>query len=451
VIIVESKRLKKIPEQVVIPLKQHRGTVCKSLVKKGDQVLIGQKIGESVSYNSSDVHSSVCGEVVAIEDAPNPDGNKVLSVIIKTTDSQETVAFVPKQNPSSEELIAIMRDAGIVEHYGAPTHTVIRPEGKKIDLVLINATASEWIGGKYATPREYATQMLDALKLLIKASGAAKGAIILRKDDKESIEAFEGVQVNGKTLKVAPLLGTRRLGHYFKDQGSNIIVASQERIYGKNILSFFTHNVTGRKVPVGCNPTDVGVAVCGVKSAKALYDAVHEGKPYYETVITLEGDVDCPNFMLVRIGTPFRDIIEECNFNGEIGKIVANGVITGVAQYTDEVPVTKGTTRITLLTKEQVLRDESLACIHCARCVDACPVSLLPTRLAVLANQGRFDECRQMHIQFCIECGRCSFACPSKIHILQLIRYAKSAIENAYEDAIPKESSNLKVGCCGGE
>ena len=447
----ESKRLKKIPEKVIIPLKQHLGTICKPIVKKGDHVLIGQKIGESVSYYSSDVHSSVCGEVTSIEEYPNPNGNKVLSVIINTTDSQETVPFVPKKNPSQKDLIAIMQDAGIVEHYGAPTHTVLKPEGKKIDLVLINATASEWIGGKYATPMEYASQMIAALKLLMKASGAVKGAIIIRKDDKESIEAFEGVQVDGKALKVAPILGTRRLGHYFKDQNTNIVVASQERIYGKNILNFFTYNVTGRKVSVGCNPTDVGVAVCGVKSAKALYDAVHEGKPYYETVITLEGTVDCPQFMLVRIGTPFKDILEGCNFNGEIGKIIANGVITGVAQYTNEVPVTKGTTRITLQTKEEVTRDESLACIHCARCVDACPVSLIPSRLNVLADQGRFDECRQMHIQFCIECGRCAFVCPSKIHILQLIRYAKNAIESAYEDAVPKESSNLKPGCCGSE
>jgi len=448
---VESKRLKKIPEKVTIPLKQHQGTICEALVKKGDQVLIGQKIGKSTSYYSSDVHSSVCGEVLAIEEAPHPNGNKVLSVIIEPTDSMETVDFVSSEHASPEELITLIQEAGIVEHYGAPTHAVLKPEGKNIDTVLINSTSSEWIGGKYKTPKEYADQMIDALKLLMKAAGASKGAIIVRKDDKESIEAFEGVEVNGKALKVAPLVGKRRLGHYFKDQDSNILVASQERIYGKKILNFFTYNVTGRKVKIGNDPTDVGVAVCGVKSAKALYDAVHEGRPYYETVITIEGKIDCPEYMLVRIGTPFKDIIESCNFEGEIGKIVANGVITGVAQYTDEVPVTKGTTRISLLTEEEVLRDEAIACIHCARCVDACPVSLVPSRLTVLADQGRFDEARQMHIENCIECGRCAVVCPSKIPTLQLIRYANDAIGKAYEDAAPKESSNLKLGCCGGE
>ncbi|MBN2110455.1 MAG: RnfABCDGE type electron transport complex subunit C [Methanosarcinaceae archaeon] len=447
----ESKRLKKIPEKVTIPLKQHDGTICEAIVKKGDPVLIGQKIGRSTSYYSSDIHSSVCGEVLSVEEAPHPNGNKVMSVIIQPMDSMETVEFVPKKDASSEELVTLMQEAGIVEHYGAPTHTVLRPEGKQIDLVLINSTASEWIGGKYKTPKEYASKMIAALKLLMKVAGASKGAIIVRKDDKESIEAFEGVEVNGKALEVAPLVGKRRLGHYFADQGSNIIVASQERIYGKKILNFFTYNVTGRKVKIGCDPTDVGVAVCGVKSAKALYDAVHEGRPFYETVITVHGTKGCPEYMLVRIGTPFKDIIEACTFEEDVGKIVANGVITGVAQYTDEVPVTKSTTSIILLSKEEVLRDQSLACIHCARCVDVCPVSLVPSRLSVLADQGRFDECRQMNIQNCIECGRCAVVCPSKIHILQLIRYAKDAIAKAYADAAPKESSNLKLGCSGGE
>jgi electron transport complex protein RnfC len=446
----ESKRLGKIPETIVIPLRQHKGAVCEPLVAKGDMVLIGQKIGDSSEYNSSAVHSSVCGEVMAIEEVAHPDGNKALSIIIQPSESEETVPFTPVKNPSKDTLLKLLKESGIVEHYGAPTHTVLKPRDKKIDMVLINATASEWIGGKYSTSREYASQMIDALKLLMKAAGASKGAIIIGKDDFESMEAFEGVKVDGKSLIVAPLLGSRRLGHYFKDQNSNIVVASQKRIYGKNILNFFTYNVTGRKVAIDKDPTDVGVAICGVKSAKALYDAVHEGKPYYETVITIEGPGSCPEYMLVKIGTPFKDIIESCN-PGDIGKIIANGVRSGVAQYTDAVPVTKGTTKITMQKAENVLRDESEVCVHCARCVDVCPVALVPSRLAVMADQGRFDECRQYHIENCIECGRCAAACPSKIHILQFIRYAKDAIGMAYEDMPGKESSNLKLGCCGGE
>ncbi|WP_340820465.1 Rnf electron transport complex subunit RnfC [Methanolobus sp. WCC4] len=447
----EIRTLDKLPEKIIIPLRQHRGAVCEPLVKKGDRVLVGQKIGECEDYNSSSVHSSVCGEVIGIEESAHPDGNKVKSVIIQPEESNEAVAFSPCKDLSPEKLAALIKESGIVEHYGMPTHAVLRPKGKKIDTVLINATSSEWIGGNFKTPKEYASQVMDALKLLMKAAGASKGAIVLRTDDKASIDAFEGIEVGNKKLKVAPLVGGRRIGYYFKEQNSDIVVLSQERIFGKKILNFFTYSVTGRKVKIDRDPTDVGVAVCGVKSAKALYDAVHEGKPFYDTVVSVEGVSGKMEYVLVKIGTPFKDVIDSFGYTGEIGKIIANGVRTGVAQYTDQVPVTKGTTRISLQKPEEIIRDESIACIHCARCVDVCPVSLIPSRLAVMADQGRFDECRQIHIQNCIECGDCAAVCPSKIHILQLIRYAKDAIDMAYNDMPEKQSSNLKVGCCGGE
>ncbi|AKB85928.1 Rnf electron transport complex subunit RnfC [Methanococcoides methylutens] len=444
--------MKKMPEKVIIPLKQHDGTACDPLVKKGDMVCEGQKIGECGVYNSASVHSSVSGEVISIEEAPHPNGNKVNSVIIQLSEEPECVDFNPKDVQDSE-LADFIKDAGIVEHYGFPTHMVLKPEGKKIDVVLVNATSSEWIGGHYDTPSQYSSQMLDALKLLMRASGASKGAIVLRNDDLESINAFDGLNYDGKPITVAPLVGKRKINYYFKDMSSDIVVVSQEHIYGKKILDLFTYNVTGRKVSFGCVPTDVGVAICSVKSAKALYDAVNAGKPYIETVVSVSGKVNNPQKILVKIGTTFKDVIEECGgYIGEPGKLIANGSITGVAQYTDEVPVSKTTTSIYVQSADEVVRGESVDCTHCARCVDVCPVNLIPSRIAAMSDQGRFDECRQMHIMNCVECGRCAAVCPSKIHVLQLIKYAKNSIEKAYEDLAPKESpANLKLGCgCSG-
>ncbi|WP_440953393.1 Rnf electron transport complex subunit RnfC [Methanococcoides sp. FTZ1] len=444
--------MKDIPEKVIIPLKQHDGMACEPLVKKGDMVCEGQKIGECGAYNSASVHSSVSGEVISIEEVPHPNGNKVNSVIIQTSEGSECADLKPEV-VSSSDLADLIKEAGIVEHYGCPTHMVLRPEGKKIDLVLINATSSEWIGGHYDTPSQYSLQMLDALKLLMKAAGASKGAIVLRNDDLESISAFDGLNYDGKSITVAPLIGKRKVSYYLKDMASDIVVVSQDHIYGKKILDLFTYNVTGRKVSFGCVPTDVGVAICGVKSAKALYDAVNSGKPYIETVVSVSGKVKNPQKILVKIGTPFKDVIEACGgYIGEPGKLIANGSITGVAQYTDEVPVSKTTTSIFVQSAGEVVRGESIYCTHCARCVDVCPVNLVPSRIAALSDQGRFDECRQMHIMNCVECGRCAAVCPSKIHVLQLIKYAKVSIEKAYEDFAPKDSStNLKLGCgCGG-
>jgi electron transport complex protein RnfC len=190
-----------------------------------------------------------------------------------------------------------------------------------------------------------------------------------------------------------------------------------------------------------------------VKSTKAIHDLVNTGMPYIETVVTVSGQVNNPQHLLVKIGTTFRDVIEACGgYSGEPAKLISNGVITGVAQYEEEVPVTKMTTSIIVQGKDEVLKDISKECIHCARCVDVCPVDLIPNRIAALANQGRFDECKQMHVENCIECGRCSSVCPSKIHIMQLLQYSKEAIAKAYEDMFEKESSNLKLGCaCGSE
>lgn len=441
----------KIPEKVIIPLRQHNGTDCESLVKKGDQVLVGQKIGECSSDDCACVHSSVCGEVVSIEDAPNPSGNKVKSVIIEPAEADQCVDFVPIKDIGNVDLINVLKEAGIVEHYGDPTHRVLSTEGQDIDTVIIDATSSEWIGGHFDTPVQYGTRMLESLRLLMKAAGASKGAIVLRNDDRDSINVFDDLEYEGKRMDVGSLVGNRHIGYYLKDQKSDIVVVSHDRIYGKDKLSLFTHHVTGKKVPFHCAPANVGVAICSVKSAKALYDVLHEGKPYIETVVSVSGKVKVPQRILVKIGTTFRDVIEACGgYMGEPAKLIANGAITGVAQYTDEVPVTKATTAITVQGPDEVHHDEPIACIHCALCVDVCPVELVPSRLAALADQGRFDECRQMNIVNCIECGQCAAVCPSKIHILQLIRYSKESINRAYEDITPKESSNLKLGCsCG--
>ncbi len=442
----------KMPEKVIIPLKQHKGDICESLVQKGDLVKIGQKIGECTSVQCADIHSSVCGEVISIEEAPTPSGTKVLSVVIHPGDVAECVDFAPQKAVERNDLISIIKEAGIVENYGVPTHLVLNPEdGHSIDLVLVNATASEWIWGDYKTPRDYALHILESLKLLMKASGASKGAIVLRNDNEESIGSFDGLLFEGKRVSVAPLIGKRNVGYYFKDQQMDIIVVSQNRIYGQSILDLFTYKVTGRKVPFNCTPASVGVAICSVKSAKALYNVVQEGKPFTETVVSVMGKVNTPQHILVKIGTPFKDVIEACGgYKGEPGKLIVNGAVTGVAQYVDEVPVTKTTFLITVQDKGEVIRDEPLVCVHCARCVDVCPVDLVPTRLAAMADQGRFDECRQLYVDNCIECGKCAAACPTKIPILQLIRYAKEAIAKAYEDMPPKESSNLELGCSHG-
>ncbi|ADI74798.1 electron transport complex, RnfABCDGE type, C subunit [Methanohalobium evestigatum Z-7303] len=450
----EIETLNILPEKMVIPLKQHTGEICEPLVDVGDTVITGQKIGEAKSYSDVPVHSSVCGEVTAIQDSHHPDGSKIKSIIIKPNDSEESVNYSPLENPTQSQLISRIKDAGVVDYTGEPIHSILQPENNEIHTVIINATCSEWMYGHFKSVSNSPEQLLEMLKLLIQASGASKGAIVLSNDDEESIDAFERTTVDGNPVHVGPLVGKRTIDYYLEDMNSDRVVVSQDRIYGKNTQNLFTYFVTGCKLSPDKHPNDAGIAICSVKSAKALYDAIYEGKPSFETVISVSGVGNAnPQKELVKVGTLFKDVIEHLGgYRENSVKLIANGTMTGIAQYTDEVPVIKTTTGITIQTEDELPVYNTYPCIHCTKCVDICPMELVPSRLAILADQGRFDECREMHVMNCIECGRCAAICPSKRHLLQLNQYAKEAIRRSYEDYQPKEeSSNVTLGCsCGG-
>jgi electron transport complex protein RnfC len=217
--------------------------------------------------------------------------------------------------------------------------------------------------------------------------------------------------------------------------------------YTPGMENLLVYDVTGFTAQFGGNPEDVGVGVCGVNAAYEVYDAVKSGRPSMRVPVSVVGAVGGPQSILVPIGMKFKDVIEACGgYKGEAGKLIMNGMTIGIAQYTDEAPVVKQTAGILVQTPSEVLRIDPVECTLCARCVDVCPVELLPTRLAIMADQGKFEECRMMHIMNCVECGKCVVVCPSKIPILQLIRYAKLAIEKVYADFEEKESTNVEVG-----
>ena len=438
----------KTVEKVIIPLKQHEGAICTPLVAKGDKVLVGQKIGDcNESPFCASVHSSVAGEVISIEEVPHPNGKRVESIIVQPDEEQRSVDFVKQDDLNPSELIEAIKNAGIVENYGVPTHMVLAPLNKNIDTVIINATSSEWIQGDYSDPGDYASSIISSLKILMKAANVSKGAIVLRNDDAESINAFERTTYNGEHVHVAPLVGNRKIDYYFDDMNTDIVVVSQKPMYGKSLFNLFTERVTGRKVSKTCDPSDVGVAICGLKSAKAVHDAINDGKPFYETVIKVSGAVNTPQRILVKIGTPIKDVIEACEgYVGAPGKLIVNGPLTGTAQFTDEVPVTKDMISIYVQNEEDMETLEAIECIHCGRCVDNCPVDLVPARIATLVDRGRYDECMELFVMNCIECGKCSAVCPSKRHILQLIKYAKVSLSRVYPDAV-KESDSMHSSC----
>jgi electron transport complex protein RnfC len=412
--------LKKLPEEVVIPLVQHKGPTCKCLVSKGDTVLAGQVIGEPTVSSAAPVHASVSGTVSAIEKRPHPFGTKTSSVIITVDETQQSVEFNPPGSPSKTQIRKIIKDAGIVEIYGRPTYNVI----EKIDTIILNATYESSLIAGCVGISTYPNEVNKGLKYLMEAAGAKKAYIAVNKNNKEDLNSLSGLKLDS-TMEVVQL---------------NIE-------YTPGMENLLVYDVAGFSAQFGGNPEDVGVGVCGVNTAYEVYDAVTSGRPSMRVPVSVVGAVGGPQSILVPIGMKFKDVIEACGgYKGESGKLIMNGMTIGLAQYTDEVPVVKQTAGILVQTPSEVLRIDPVECTLCARCVDVCPVELLPTRLAIMADQGKFEECRMMHIMNCVECGKCAVGCPSKIPILQLIRYGKLAIEKAYADIEDKESPNVEIG-----
>jgi len=414
--------LKKLPEEVVIPLVQHKGPTCNCLVSKGDTVLAGQKIGEPTVYAAAPVHASVSGTVSSIEKRPHPFGTKTTSVVITVDEMQQSIGFDPSSASASQaKLRQVIKDAGIVEIYGRPTYNVI----EKIDTIILNATYESSLIAGCVGISTYPNEEYEGLKFLMKAAGANKAFIAVNKNNKEALNALSNLRLE-----------------------ATIQVVQMDTEYTPGMENLLVYDVTGFTAQIGGKPEDAGVGVCGVNAAYEVYDAVTSGKPSMHVPISVTGAVGSPQSILVPIGMKFKDVIEACGgYKGESGKLIMNGMTVGLAQYTDEVPVVKQTAGILVQTGSEVLRVESIECTLCARCVDVCPVELIPSRLAIMADQGKFEEARMMHIMNCVECGKCAVGCPSKIPILQLIRYAKLAIEKAYADFEEKESPNIKLGC----
>lgn len=425
------KFLKQLPEDVVIPLLQHVGNVCEPLVSVGDEVLAGQRIGEAKGVASAHVHASVSGTVEAIEKLPNPSGNKVLSIVIKVDKEQKSVKFTPLDASSVDalspsEIKNVIKDAGITEIYGTPTHEII----ENIDTLILNVTYRSSMSAGCVGISTYTKEVYEGFKLLMKASGAKQGAIAVNRHNKEARKALSNIKLEKNTKIVLRNIA-------YTPQMENLLV----------------YDVMGIATQLGGKPQDAGVGVCGVNTAYEVYDAVTTGTPSMYEPVSVSGAVEKSQSILVPIGMRFKDVIASCGgYKGEPGKIIMNGRYVGIAQYTDEVPVVKETAGILVQDTSDVLNDVSQPCIHCARCVDVCPVDIIPSMLGAMADSGHYEACREMNVKNCVECGQCAAVCPSKIYLLQLIKYAKTALYKGVHDAAPKQSSNLELGCesCGG-
>lgn len=405
----------KPPDTVVIPLQQHIGAPAKPVVKRRDTVSCGQLIGESSGFVSSNIHSSVSGTVKRIGFELLPSGDKALATTIEREDSDEDAEFTPVEKVVSEldksEIMDAIADAGIVGLGGAgfPTHVKLSPpEGKSIDTLIINSAECEpFLTGDHRLMLEKIDEIIQGA-LLIKRVLNAENCFIAIEDNKpDAIQRFED-----------------RL----KD--NSIEVVEVETMYPRGAEKVLIKILTGREVPVGGLPLDVGLVVQNVSTTYAIYEAVMLRKPLYERVVTVTGEVNEPKNLLVKIGTPISQLIEECGgYTDEARRVIMGGPMMGIALFTDEVPVIKTTTGIVVL--PALVEERTYPCINCNRCSDVCPMGLMPKMFDLLRESGRFKDAEDYDVLSCYECGCCEYTCPSRIPIVQSVKEIKSRLGRA--------------------
>lgn len=397
-------------EVMVFPMQQHLGAPCQPIVKKGDRVKMWQKIGDSDAFMSSPVHSSISGEVIAIEPRLTPNGSMVTSVVIKNDFKDEICEDIcpASENASIKEVV---REAGIVGMGGAgfPTHIKLSPpEGKKVKYIIVNGAECEpYLTSDHRVMIETPAEVVSGLLKIMSAVNAENAIIAIEENKPEAINNIKNA-ATGTGIKVK-VLKTKY------PQGSE-----------KQLINA----ITGKQVPSGGLPIDIGVIVVNIDTCTAIARAYEKGIPLVRRIVTVSGTIiKEPRNFSVRLGMPIRDVIEAAGgFTEQPAKILMGGPMMGLSISSLDIPVVKGTGAILAFDQKTVLAPEPTNCIRCGRCVSGCPIHLKPLTISAYSDMGDFEKCKKSGAMDCIECGSCTYSCPARRHLVQSIRLAKQKI-----------------------
>lgn len=416
-----SKAIKKlpIPKVVYVPVSQHIGIPSTIVVERKEKVEIGQVIARSGGYISANIHSPVAGTVTKLDKIIDTSGYKKQCIVIRTdaknSSNFEEINFPLKKEIklSPSEILQHITDCGIVGLGGAtfPSHVkLIIKEDKKIDCLIINGVECEpYLTADHRLMLEKTDEIIVGIKILMEALHIKKAVIGIENNKKDAIAAFKTLLNKEEGIQIAAL-------KVKYPQGS-------EKQLVKAILK--------REVPKNGLPLDVGVIVHNVGTIFAIYEAVQHDKPLIERVITVTGKkLDNPSNYWVKIGTPIKDLIAEVGGLPEgTRKIINGGPMMGKAIKNTDVPITKGTSGILVISEEEASRGEVERCIRCGECVFVCPMGLEPYLLMDLSEKGLYERASVEDIMTCIECGSCSYVCPSSRPLLDYIRFGKNIVE----------------------
>ena len=408
------------PAQVVIPMSMHIGAPCKPIVAVGDKVKIGQRIGEPGGFVSAPIHASVSGTVKAVEPRPSSMGGTVMSVVIdndfENTVSEEVKPAADPENLTSEELVEIVKNAGIVGQGGAtfPTHVKISSGLGKVDYVIINAAECEpYITGDHRTCLERPDQVILGATLLAKCFGVEK--------------VYIGIEANKQNA--ADVLNAK-----IQELNAPVQVVVLHTRYPQGAEKQLVQAVSGRQVPSGKLPADAGCCIFNLNTTCAIYRAVYTGMPVVNKIVTVSGsgviepkNVECP------IGTPITALFDACGgLKEETYKLIMGGPMMGLAQHSFDVTVGKGTGAMLAFAGDEEKYEAEPQCIRCGKCVGVCPIRLEPIFMYKYLMKGNYEAFRdQLHGMDCIECGACTYTCPARLPLTHAFRLGKQQVNNA--------------------
>ena len=405
-----------IPEQVIIPLSQHIGAPATPVVKKGDQVKVGQLIAQATGFISANIHSSVSGTVANIEPVIDSSGYPKPAIIIKVEGDEweegilrEAVNKRPDEF-TKEEIISAIQSAGVVGMGEATFPTQVKlspPPGNTAEVLIINGVECEpYLTADHRLMLEHGAELIVGIELLMKALHVQKAIIGVENNKSDAIQLLRQEARKVKGIEVYPLQIK-----YPQGGEKQLIQAT-----------------TGKHVPSGALPIAVGAVVQNVGTVYAVYEAVMKHKPLFERVVTVTGkSLKEPGNYLCRIGTPITKLIEAAGgLPEDTGKIIGGGPMMGKALTTTDLPITKGSSGVLLLNQKEASRTSSRNCIRCAKCVSVCPMGLEPYLLMSLSERNRTEDLETEKIMDCIECGSCSFTCPANRPLLDVIRLGKA-------------------------
>lgn len=404
----------KAPKMLYVALLQHIGAPLDPIVAVGDRVLKGQKIADSQAFMSSPIHSPVSGTVKRIEDHVFPLMGRIKTVIIEN-DEQETWAELSKiekwENVDRRTLLTMIREKGIVGIGGAsfPTHIKLDPPADaKIDTLLLNGAECEpYLNSDNRLMIENPEKIVNGIKIIKKILGVNRAIVGIEENKPEAIASMRKA-VEGTGIEIAPLKTKYPQG------GEKQLIKA----------------VLDRQVPSGKLPSAVGVVVQNTGTAAAIYDGIVNGIPLIEKVVTVSGKgIINPKNVKIAIGTQFSYLLDYCGVNREVvDKLVMGGPMMGMAQFSEEAPVIKGTSGLLALTKEETNPYKTRACIGCGKCVEACPMGLEPLMFARLAAFEQWEQLKEYSLMDCIECGSCAYICPANRPLTEAIKIGKSKL-----------------------